>query len=168
VYEGSPEAKATGGFNTSITWKGLTLSAYFEYVYGNKVFMASQFDLDGADMKGNTTTASLNYWQKPGDTGVNPKPVAGAPKAPYKNSTRYLQDGSYLRIKDITLSYALPENVLKAIKMQGLRVYISALNPYTFHNVKGVMDPELGPLGYSMGAAHTMVKSLVGGIEVSF
>ena len=168
VYEGSPEAKATGGFNTSITWKGLTLSAYFEYVYGNKVFMASQFDLDGADMKGNTTTASLNYWQKPGDTGVNPKPVAGAPKAPYKNSTRYLQDGSYLRIKDITLSYALPENVLKAIKMQGLRVYISALNPYTFHNIKGVMDPELGPLGYSMGAAHTMVKSLVGGIEVSF
>ena len=168
VYEGSPEAKATGGFNTSITWKGLTLSAYFEYVYGNQVFMSSNVDMDGYDMVGNTTTASLNYWQKPGDTGVNPKPVAGAPKAPYKNSTRYLQDGSYLRIKDVTLSYALPENVLKAIKMQGVRVYVSALNPYTFHNVKGAMDPELGPLGYSFGAAHTMVKSLVGGIEVSF
>ena len=52
--------------------------------------------------------------------------------------------------------------------MQGLRVYVSALNPYTFHNVKGVMDPELGTLGYSMGASHTMVKSFVGGIEVSF
>lgn len=168
IYEGSPEAKATGGFNTSITWKGLTLSAFFEYVYGNNVFMASQFDLDGADMTGNTTNYSLNYWKKPGDTGVHPKPVAGAPKTPYKNSTRYLQDGSYLRIKDITLSYSLPENVLKAVKMQGVRVYVSALNPYTFHNVQGVMDPELGPLGYSMGASHTMVKSLVGGIEVSF
>ena len=168
VYEGSPEAKATGGFNTSLTWKGLTLSAFFEFVYGNKVFMASQFDLDGADMTGNTTTASLGYWEKPGDTGVHPKPVAGAPKAPYKNSTRYLQDGSYTRVKDVTLSYALPERVTKAINMQGLRVYVSALNPYTFHNVKGVMDPELGSLGYSMGASHTMVKSLVGGIEVSF
>ena len=168
VYEGSPEPKATGGFNTSLTWKGLTLSAFFEFVYGNKVFMASQFDLDGADMTGNTTNASLGYWEKPGDTGVHPKPVAGAPKAPYKNSTRYLQDGSYTRIKDVTLSYALPERVTKAIKMQGLRVYVSALNPYTFHNVKGVMDPELGTLGYSMGASHTMVKSLVGGIEVSF
>ena len=168
VYEGSPEPKATGGFNTSLSWKGLTLSAFFEFVYGNQVLMASQFDLDAADMKTNTTTASLGYWEKPGDTGVLPKPVAGAPKAPYKNSTRFLQDGSYTRIKDVTLSYALPERVTNAIKMQGLRVYVSALNPYTFHNVKGVMDPELGPLGYSIGASHTMVKSLVGGIEVSF
>ena len=168
VYEGSPEPKATGGFNTSLTWKGLTLSTFFEFVCGNKVFMASQFDLDGADMTGNTTTASLNYWKNPGDTGVHPKPVAGAPKTPYKNSTRYLQDGSYMRIKDVTLSYSLPENLLKTIKMQGVRVYVSALNPYTFHNVQGVMDPELGPLGYSMGASHTMVKSLVGGVEVSF
>ena len=168
VYEGSPEPKATGGFNTSLSWKGLTLSAFFEFVCGNKVFMASQQDLDGYDMTTNTTTYSLGYWEKPGDTGVHPKPVAGNPKRPYANSTRYLQDGSYMRIKDVTLSYSLPENVLKAIKMQGLRIYVSALNPYTFHNVKGVMDPELGPLGYSMGAAHTMVKSLVGGIEVSF
>ena len=168
IYEGSPEPKATGGFNTSLSWKGLTLSAFFEFVCGNKVFMASQFDLDGYDMTANTTTYSLGYWEKPGDTGVHPKPVAGNPKRPYSNSTRYLQDGSYMRIKDVTLSYSLPENVLKAIKMQGLRVYVSALNPYTFHNVKGVMDPELGPLGYSMGASHTMVKSLVGGIEVSF
>ena len=168
VYEGSPEPKATGGFNTSLSWKGLTLSAYFEFVYGNKVFMASQADLDGYEMTKNTTTASLGYWEKPGDTGVHPKPVAGNPKAPYKNSTRYLQDGSYTRIKDVTLSYSLPERVTKAIKMQGVRVYVSALNPYTFHNVKGVMDPELGTLGYSMGASHTMVKSLVGGIEVSF
>ena len=168
IYEGSPEPKATGGFNTSLSWKGLTLSAFFEFVYGNNVFMASQFDLDGYDMTANTTTYSLGYWEKPGDTGVHPKPVAGNPKRPYSNSTRYLQDGSYMRIKDVTLSYSLPENVLKAIKMQGLRIYVSALNPYTFHNVKGVMDPELGPLGYSMGASHTMVKSLVGGIEVSF
>ena len=168
IYAGSPEAKATGGFNTSLSWKGLTLSAYFEFVYGNKVMMSSSYDLDGADMTANVSSWSLGYWKQPGDTGVHPKPVAGAPKSPYKHSTRYLQDGSYLRIKDITLSYELPDKVLKAIKMQGIRFYVSALNPYTFHNVKGVMDPELGPLGYSMGAAHTMVKSLVGGIEVSF
>ena len=168
IYKGSPEPKATGGFNTSISWKGISLSAYFEFVAGNKVFMASQFDLDGADMTGNTTTASLNYWKKPGDTGVDPKPVAGAPKRPYANSTRFLQDGSYTRIKDITLSYSFPERILKPIKMQGIRVYVSALNPYTFHNVKNVLDPEVGHFGYSIGAAHTMVKSFVGGVEVSF
>ena len=46
IYTGSPEPKATGGFNTSFSWKGLTLSAFFEFVYGNNVFMASQFDLE--------------------------------------------------------------------------------------------------------------------------
>ena len=119
-------------------------------------------------MNTNTSTASLNYWKKPGDTGVSPKPVAGQANRSYAASTRNIQDGSYTRIKDITLSYSLPQNALKAIHMKGLRIYVSALNPYTFHKVKGVMDPELGTLGYTMGASHTMVKSFVGGVEVSF
>ena len=168
IYAGSPEPKATGGFNTTLSWKGLSLSAYFEFVAGNKVFVGSQADFDGADMNLNTTTASLNYWKNPGDTGVLPKPVAGQPNRSYAYSTRNIQDGSYTRIKDITLSYSLPQNALKAIKMKGLKVYVSALNPYTFHNIKGVMDAELGILGYTMGASHTMVKSFVGGVEVSF
>ena len=168
IYAGSPEPKATGGFNTNFSWKGFTLSAYFDFVYGNKVFVATNWDTDGYDMTTNTSTASLNYWTKPGDTGVQPKPAAGAPKKGYAGSTRNIQDGSYMRIKDVTLSYSLPDKALKPIKMQGVRIYVSALNPYTFHNIKGVMDPELGTLGYGMGASHSMVKSLVGGVEVSF
>ena len=168
IYAGSPEPKATGGFNTTISWKGLSLSAYFEFIAGNKVFVNGQADVDGASMNTNTSTASLNYWKKPGDTGVSPKPVAGQANRSYAASTRNIQDGSYTRIKDITLSYSLPQNALKAIHMKGLRIYVSALNPYTFHKVKGVMDPELGTLGYTMGASHTMVKSFVGGVEVSF
>ncbi len=168
VYAGSPEPKATGGFNTTVSWKGLTLSAYFEFVAGNKVYASANWDTDGAGMNENCSTASLNYWKNPGDTGVQPKPVAGAPKRAYAASTRRIQDGSYTRIKDITLSYTLPEKILKPIKMKGIRVYVSALNPYTFHNIKGVMDPELGALGYTMSASHSMVKSFVGGVEVSF
>lgn len=168
IYAGSPEPKATGGFNTTLSWKGLSLSAYFEFVAGNKVFIADQNIGHGSDMNNNTTTGALNYWKNPGDTGVIPKPVAGAPSRPYIGSTFMLQDGSYTRIKDITLSYNLPESILKPVGMKGIRVYVSALNPYTFHNVKNVMDPELGTLGYSMGASHPMTKSVVGGIEVTF
>lgn len=167
IYAGSPEPKATGGFNTSLSWKGLSLSAYFEFVSGNKVIFSLNNDVDGYDMTTNTSTAVLNYWTKPGDTGVNPKPVAGAPKKPYVYSIRNLKDGSYTRIKDITLSYSFPEKLLKPVKMQGIRLYVSALNPYTFHHLNA-LDPELGPLGYSMGASHSMVKSFIGGIEVSF
>lgn len=168
VYAGSPEAKATGGFNTTVSWKGLSLSAYFEFVAGNKVFVADQNIGFGYNMNNNNTVGVLNYWTKPGDTGVVPKPVAGAPSQSYRPSTFNIQDGSYTRIKDITLSYSLPENALKAIRMKGIRIYVSALNPYTFHNVKNVMDPELGVLGYTMGASHPMTKSIVGGIEVTF
>ena len=51
--------------------------------------------------------------------------------------------------------------------MKGLRIYVSALNPYTFHDLTA-LDPEFGYLGYTMGVTHSMVKSFVGGIEVSF
>lgn len=168
IYCGSPEPKATGGFNTEFSWKGLTLGAYFEFVCGNKVVTSNNYIDDGYDMTVNTSTAALNYWKKPGDTGVSPRPVAANPGAYYVGySTRFLEDGSYLRIRDITLSYSLPENLMKKFHMSGIKFYVSALNPYTFHNVTA-MDPELGIYGYTMGAAHSMVKSFVGGIEVSF
>ena len=169
IYAGSPEPKFTGGFNTTLTWKGLTLSAFFEFVYGNKVLTNNWYLNDGEDVfTSNVTANSLNYWKKPGDTGVTPIPIADGSNVWYAGySTRFLEDGSYLRIKDVTLSYNLPENICKAIKMNGVKVYLSALNLFTFHNVNA-MDPELGPLGYAYGGNHTMVKSFVGGIEVSF
>ena len=169
IYAGSPEPKCTGGFNTSLTWKGLTLSAFFEYVYGNKVMTGNWYITDGEDVfSQNGQASSLNYWKKPGDTGVTPKPIAGGSNVWYAGySTRFLEDGSYLRIKDITLAYTLPEKVTKPAHLGGVKFYISALNPYTFHHVNA-FDPELGPLGYAYGGNHTMVKSFIGGVEISF
>ena len=168
IYCGSPEPKATGGVNTSLSWKGFSLSAFLEFVYGNKVVYTNNYIDDGYDMTVNTTTAALNYWTKPGDTGVSPQPVADNPGAYYVGySTRFLQNGSYCRIKDVTLSYTIPSTITDKIKMNGIKVYVSALNPYTFHGVTA-MDPEFGTYGYTMGAAHSMVKSFIGGVEVSF
>ena len=169
IYAGSPEPKFTGGFNTTVSWKNLTLSAFFEYVYGNKVMTGNWYITDGEDVFAqNSQSSALNYWKQPGDVGVTPKPIAGGSNVWYAGySTRFLEDGSYLRIKDITLAYTLPEKITKAAKMGGVKFYISALNPYTFHHVNA-FDPELGPLGYAYGGNHTMVKSFIGGIEISF
>ena len=57
--------------------------------------------------------------------------------------------------------------VPEQIKIKGARVYVSALNPYTFHNVTA-LDPEAGPLGNIEVGVHTAVKSLIGGVEISF
>ena len=125
--------------------------------------------MDGEDVfSQNGQASSLNYWKKPGDTGVTPKPIAGGSNVWYAGyTTRFLEDGSYLRIKDITLAYTLPEKVTKPAHLGGVKFYISALNPYTFHHVNA-FDPELGPLGYAYGGNHTMVKSFIGGVEISF
>ena len=169
IYAGSPEPKFTGGFNTSLSWKGLSLSAFFEYVYGNKVMTGNWYITDGEDtLSKNSQASALNYWKKPGDTGVNPKPIQNGSNVWYAGySTRFLEDGSYMRIKDITLSYTLPEKAARLLHLGGVRIYTSALNPYTFHHVNA-FDPELGPLGYAYGGNHTMVKSFIGGLEVSF
>lgn len=169
IYAGSPEAKCTGGFNTALSWKGLSLSAYFQFSLGNKVLTNNWFISDGEDaLNSNSTNVALNYWKKPGDTGCNPKPIAGGTNVWYAGySSRFLEDGSYLRIKDVTLSYTLPEKATKAMNIKGLKVYVSALNPYTFHHVHS-LDPELGELGYAYGGAYPLTKSIVGGIELAF
>lgn len=168
VYKGSPEPKATGGFNTEVSWKGLALSAYCEFVAGHMVTETNQFITDGYNVNGNTTNVALNYWKKPGDTGVTPKVVAGNPGVYHASaSSRFLKRGDYMRIKDITLSYTIPQTALDKIRMKGIKVYLSALNPYTFHDLN-LLDPEVGYLGYTMGASHSMVKSFIGGIELSF
>ena len=169
IYAGSPEPKLTGGFNTSVSWKGFNLSAFFEYKWGNKVLIIENryVNSDGSQMSMNQNALSLNYWKNPGDTGVYPKPVAGNSSSSYAMpSTRWLEDGSYLRIKDVTLSYSLPEKLLKNIKLGGAKIYVSALNPFTFHNVH-FWDPERGLDGMGYGI-YPVTKSLVGGVEISF
>ncbi|MDD3568590.1 MAG: TonB-dependent receptor [Bacteroidales bacterium] len=169
IYAGSPEPKFVGGFNTAVSWKGLNLSAFLEFKQGNEVLIVENryIQADGNQMSMNQTTAALNYWKQPGDTGVNPKPIAGQSSNSYAfASTRWLEDGSYVRIKDVTLSYTLPKNVTNQMKLGGLKVFVSATNPYTFHDVN-FWDPERGVTGMGTGI-YPMTKSFIGGIELSF
>lgn len=168
-YAGSPEPKFTGGFNTSVSWKGLSLSAFLEFKAGNKVLLIENryLNADGNQMSMNQFVTANNYWKQPGDTAVNPKPIAGTASNSYNfNTDRWMQDGSYTRIKDVTLSYTLPEKVVKKIGMSNLKVYFSALNLYTFHDVN-FWDPERGVDGIGYGI-YPMTKSFIGGIEISF
>lgn len=169
IEAGSPEPKLFGGFNTTVSWKGLSLSAFFEYKWGNKVMTIEHryITSDGNQMGTNQSIMSLDYWKQPGDTGTQPKPYAGNTSNSYSFSTdRFLEDGSYLRLKDITLSYNLPQSALEKIKLQGLKLYVSGMNLYTFHDVAS-WDPEKGVTGLGYGI-YPMTKTIVGGIEITF
>ena len=170
IYAGSPEPKFIGGFNTSFTWKGFSASAYFDFRAGNKVFLVNEWSYlnsDGGQMTMNQMASSNNYWKEPGDTACQPKPVAGQSVSNDATlSTRWLADGSYLRVKDITISYSLQERALRKLKVKGLRFYVSGLNLYCFNDVN-FWDPEQGVTGITAGG-YPLTKSFVGGIELSF
>ncbi len=169
IYAGSPEPKFIGGLNTSVSWKGFNLSAFVEFKQGNKVLIIENryINADGNVTSMNQTTSALNYWQNPGDTGVNPKPIAGQSSNSYNtSSTRWLEDGSYTRIKDLTLSYTLPQNISNKMGLGNSKVFVSAMNLYTFHDVN-FWDPERGVDGMGFGI-YPMTKSIIGGLEISF
>ena len=168
-YDYSPEPKYIGGFNTNVSWKGLQLGAFFEFKGGNYVMLIERryLDSDGAQMNNNQINTAINYWKQPGDTGVNPKPIAGnATNSNSFSSTRFLQKGDYLRVKDVTLSYTFPKKLINKAKIGNLRIYASAQNIFTFHDVDW-WDPERGIDGIGYGI-YPMTKALVGGIELSF
>ena len=165
---GSPEPLWTGGFNTDISWKGLSLSVLLEARYGNKVLNYDRmtFEADGYYGDQNVWKGALNYWKKPGDMNVLPKPVYNNTSNSMLTSTRYLEDGSYLRIKDITLAYNLPSKWIKKALMSGVRIYASALNLYTFHNMN-YFDPEHGTMGNTI-ISYPMTRSMIVGVDITF
>jgi len=168
-YNYSPEPKFTGGFNTNLSWKGFNLGAFFEFKGGNYVLLIEKryLESDGNQMTNNQANTALNYWKNPGDTGVNPKPIAGnGTNSNSFSSTRFLQKGDYLRIKDVTLSYNFPKKIMDKAKIGNLKLYASAQNIFTFHDVDW-WDPERGIDGIGYGI-YPMTKALVGGIEISF
>ena len=170
VYKGSPEPIATGGFNTAFNWNGIDFSASFEYKFGNYILTPDNQFLwnDGATFGGQQLAVAGNYWQNIGDTGVSPKPVANnGTNSAYTGSTRFLERGDYLRIKDMTLGYTLPQKWTKKAAMSNVRIYLSAYNLFTFHDVHTSMDPERGVSGTGLGLYPT-TKSFVIGLDVTF
>ena len=166
---GSPEPTYTGGVNTTVSWKGLTLSIVGEFKGGNMVYIQENryFQSDGNQMSMNQAASALNYWKKPGDTGCNPKPIAGNTNNAYMYyNTRFLEKGDYFRIKDVTLAYQLPQTLLAKAGIQATKLYLSGLNLYTFHDVN-FWDPERGVAGMGAGI-YPVSKSIVVGLDVTF
>ena len=122
---------------------------------------------DGNQMNMNQAKSALNYWKKEGDTGVNPKPIAGNSTNSYSYaSDRFIEKGDYLRIKDVTLSYNVPSKLLKPVGVSNLKIYASGLNVFTFHDVN-FWDPERGVDGMGYGI-YPMTKTFVLGLDLTF
>jgi hypothetical protein len=148
-YLGDSQPTYYGGFGTSITFKRLTLNARFTYAGGHKIrsFMVGR-SYDIYAMNKNTSKEVMNRWRKPGDVTTFPK--LGRYSDVYSRAIfdNQLEDGSYVKFTNLSLTYNLPQKFAAKLKLNRLMVGASVNNLATWTKFKGV-DPEtLGVFGY--------------------
>ena len=170
---GTSSPKFQGGLNTMLSWKGITLSATGNFIYGNMIYNSARvsMDSDGAytdyNMMSHDNGLGWTRWQKKGDIATHPKPKMNGNNDAHMLSTRYLENGSYFRLKNVTLSYDLPQSWMKKAKMQGVKVYVSGDNLVTFSKFSG-MDPEIDTEDGTYDTNYPVPMTVVGGIQITF
>jgi TonB-dependent starch-binding outer membrane protein SusC len=160
------------GMTNTVSYKGIGLSVFLQGSQGNDLLNATRIETEGMTDAKNQSTAVLNRWRNAGDQ-------TNIPKISYGNtdnsriSTRFVEDGSYLRIKTVSLSYSLPEKIISRVKLQGVTVYATGENLFTFTDYSG-FDPEVNAFGSSNTArgvdfgTYPQTRNLIFGLNVKF
>lgn len=166
-YNGSSIPKLTGGVNTTLSFKGLALSALFVYQLGGKVYDGAFAALMGSGGYGSAKSVEiLDRWQTPGQVTNVPR-MDNARTADFNAaSDRWLIDGSYLNIRTVTLSYQLPKAVLNKAKIQNAQIYVSGENFFISARRKG-LNAQQNFDGVTSNV-FSSAKSLVSGISFTF
>ncbi|MEO5681744.1 MAG: TonB-dependent receptor [Chitinophagaceae bacterium] len=146
VFLGSFIPKMTYALNLGANYKNFDLSVFFQGVQGNKIYNATRVITEGMIRFFNAGTQVLNAWT-PSNTNTSiPRAISSDPNQNARTSDRFLEDGSYLRLKNVMLGYNLPDKSLQSLSkgvVKNLRIYVSAQNILTFTKYKGY-DPEVG------------------------
>ena len=158
------------GMTNTFSYKGFSLSVFLQGSQGNDIFNASRIDMEGMIDFRNQSTAVLDRWKRPGM--ITDIPRVGNVENIH-NSTRFVEDGSYLRLKTITLSYDFQPKWLKKISLSKLQAYVTGQNLLTFTNYKGY-DPEVNAYGSDAVAqgvdygTYPQSKAVIFGLNVEF
>lgn len=145
VYLGNGIPKITGGFGPSLTYKGLTIRTFFNYRLGYQVINAATMNTTNMYSFDNQSTAVLRRWRNPGD-------VTDIPRALFNKgynwlgSDRYVEEGSFVRFKSVTVRYNLAHNFLNKMKVRSASVYITGENLVTWTKYRG-QDPDISTRG---------------------
>ena len=139
VVIGDPNPDFYGNLYSNLSYKRLTLNMNFSYSYGNDIYNYQRSLLEGGSQFFNQTTALNRRWVAEGQQTDIPKATFGDPMGNSRFSDRWIEDGSYLRLRSLTLSYALPMN---SVWLQGVTIWATANNLFTLTNYLG-SDPEV-------------------------
>jgi TonB-linked SusC/RagA family outer membrane protein len=146
AFTGNPNPTYIFALNNTFTYKGFDLGLFLQGVAGNKIFNANRLYTEAMSVAQNQTVETLNRWTAEGTSNTMPRAVFNDPNKNTRPSDRYVENGSYLRIKNLTLGYTLPSSLSEKAHMSSVRVYASGLNMFTFTEYTG-FDPEVGTSG---------------------
>ena len=146
TYLGNPNPYFFYGWTNTISYGNFDLSVFIQGVYGNQIFNANKVFSEAMATAQNQTVNTLNRWRGEGTSNSIPRATTTDPNNNQRVSDRYIEDGSFLRIKNVTLGYRLPDGLIRRLSLRQLRVYGSIQNMYTFTNYTG-FDPEVGVSG---------------------
>ena len=168
---GSADPKFYGGIGMNFKYKNFDLSADVSYTLGNKVYNSGfSYGMQvGHYFLGPVSNYVYeNRWQKPGDITNVPKFEAGNSSSAEANSTRFLMDGSYLRMKSVVLGYTLPSKLLAKAGISNLRVYASADNLFTITSSDYIgFDPQTRPTGFQSWS-YPVPTNIMFGLNLGF
>ena len=152
IIIGNAQPKLIGGITNKVSYKQFDVTAFFQFSYGNKVLNLTKASLanSGLDITGNQIPEALLRWQKEGDITHVPKYELGNTTNNY-HSNRLIEDGSFLRLKNIGVGYSLPVKWIERFYLNNMRVYLSATNLWTYTKYSGA-DPEVSTLSGSTSA----------------
>ena len=167
TFIGNPNPDFTYGLNNTLSWHGLDLNVFVQGSQGNDVYNLNRVYTEGGlYSNGNSSTRVLGRWTGPGTSTDVPRAIAGDPNQNLRVSSYFLEDGSYLRLKTLTLGYNLPKALSQRVAAQTLRVYVTGQNLVTLTKYTG-FDPELGGRGIDFGV-YPQSRVFLAGVNIGF
>jgi TonB-dependent starch-binding outer membrane protein SusC len=145
---GDPNPLFTGGFTNNLYYGPFELNFFIQFSYGNDIFNATRIFIEAMRGPDNQSTAILDRWRQPGDITDMPRATELDPNANNRISSRFVEDGSFARLKNLTFSYNMPRQLVESIGVRGARVFFTGANLITLTNYSG-MDPEVNYRGDS-------------------
>ncbi|TFZ64646.1 TonB-dependent receptor [Hymenobacter sp. UV11] len=166
TFIGNPNPNFTFGMTNTLTYKGFDLSIFIQGVQGNDVYNLNRYITETA-LSGTTngTTNLLNRWTGPGTSNDVPRAYVGNANN-LRVSTHFIEDGSYVRLKNLTFGYTLPRTLLNRITANQVRFYLTAQNLATLTHYTG-FDPEVSASGIDQGV-YPQARVLIGGVNIGF
>jgi len=165
---GSPNPDFFGSVGNTFQYKGFSLSVLVYFSYGNEILRhsARAYSADGARTPRNQDAEQLNRWQKPGDITDVPRFVYRNSDGGNNTSTRYLEDGSFVKLRNVTLAYQFPKQIIQKAKLNSARIYVQGQNLRTWTAYRE-FDPETGFNSNARGE-YPIPRTITVGVELGF